>query len=257
MSESKAKKAARLAAQPRPDFWSAEWVLDQKRRSPNSTPREICKKVIEEMGHDQVTIHSLLGDIGAWKKNNAAFREAFEALCPLDYTPGKGGQRVEDRPGMADWKMKFAEAFDRLGGDKRAAADEVGVKLTTVAAMLRPGSPTFDKELYDACQIVYEKRINRAELGIDKAMQLAEEQEDARTLGWLSVTVLERLEKQLWGKSQVIEHRGTVEVNHRVERALGEAASVSRGMFGPQPVAALPAGEVVEGVVIEVKEGVH
>jgi hypothetical protein len=257
MSESKAKKAARLAAQPRPDFWSAEWVLDQKRRSPNSTPREICKRVIEEMGHDQVTIHALLGDIGGWKRHSPEFKAAFEALSPLDYVPGKGGQRVEDRPGMKDWKMRFAEAFDRLGGDKRAAADEVGVHLSTVAAMLRPGNPAFDQELYDACQIVYEKRINRAELGIDKAMQLAEEQEDARTLGWLGLSVLERLEKQLWGKSQVIEHRGTVEVNHRVERALGEAVSVSRGMFGPQPAVALPAGEVIEGQVIEVKEGVN
>lgn len=231
--------------QRRPKDWSPQWFLAYLVQHPEEPLTALYKKWAQEWGARQDLIAR---DVREWKRDVPGFDEAVKALRPAARTGGP--KREETDP---DWRQRFCDCY-RVTHNRKKAAEQAGLEWANIRAAFQPNSPKFDSVLYELAKEIEDETRELARGGIKTALELAEEMGDARTLGKLSLDVLERREPQDWSRHQVIQQQGTI-FHIPLE---GRRDAVQRALVtSSQVVPALPAPpqtlEIVEGELV--KEG--
>lgn len=243
----------------RPGWWTPEFVIDWLRENPDRSARELCDEKADEIGIAALTLYTQ--DIAGWRKNHTGLREAIR-LHAVDKAVAAGGTRPLDLSDP-DWREKWVAAYLETG-TKEGAAKAIGCVWANLWPKTREGHPRYDEKFAKMVEEAEQKRIAVWEDDLEWARQEAKDQGDARTIANTALSVLERLHKKRWSRSEerTMTHQGTVVHEHRIaveqQKALAQAAETSRRLFAPREPAALPSGQrqavelpVLEAEVVE------
>jgi len=196
-----------MAKRRRPEGWSKEAALEWARAHEGATLPDVARAfATADCGWQPLAY-----DIHCFRGEDPAFREEFDRLIP---TSSRGyGQDLEVEPGMDDWKIRWARHYLE-DEDKISASAKVGLSWTTVQTYLRPRHRNFDphfKALHDQVETWF---LASDEADLRFAARIARETADARTLAWISLERLGRLDRKQWGKNETVTHEGSVEHRH-------------------------------------------
>jgi hypothetical protein len=223
-----------MASRRRPEGWSKESALEWARAHAGATLPDVARAFATA----ECSWQPLAYDLHCFRGEDPEFREEFDRLIP---TTARGhAQELELEPGMDDWKVRWARAYLETE-DKIEASGRVGLSWSTVQTYLRARHRNFDthfKELHDQVESWF---LASDEADLRVAARIARETADARTLAWISLERLGRLERKKWGKNETVTHEGSVEHRHVHEINLAHTQITERfaHLFG-RPVAALP-----------------
>lgn len=225
--------------QRRPNGWGPQWFLAFLVQHPGEQLRDIYAGWAQEWGARQDLI---VRDVRAWKQSEPGFEAALNAL--KGRTRAGAPKRDETDP---EWRERFLDAYRRTHNRKRAA-EEVGLEWGYIRRLFQPSSPVYDAMLVEAAKEIEDETRELARGGIKSALEIAEEMGDARTLGKLSLDVLERRAPEEWSRHQVIQQAGTI-FHVSIE---GRRDALQRALVTSQnAVAALPAAPNAIPAVIE------
>jgi hypothetical protein len=237
----------------RPDFWSPEWLLEWRAGHPDTPIQAQYELWAGEWG---TSVSSIKAEIRIWKKTIEGFSQQLAAIDPGSLVPQRAsGHTLDDfTPG---WMERFCAEYRSRSSvgfhHRKNAADAAGLAWETIRAKLNTKNANYDHVFAGLCEEIESETTEDARSGIKTALEIARDQDDARTLGKLSLDVLERREPGTWARNQKVTVEGTVfhaPANVR-QAALGQAAQVSRGVVAvPNP--ALP--EHVDPVSVEIIE---
>lgn len=235
--------------QDRPPEWGKKWFLEQLAASEKAKKSHaVLYAGIAAMTGGSCTGDALKHEVIRWRQSDEAFRKAYYSVAGTDpgYAP-----RLEERPGMEDWKIRWCEAFIR-SRKRRTACQDIGVSLTTVNDTLNPKRPQYDPSFVDLHAQAMAEVLGSYEADVEDGMQEAREQGDAKTMIFGGLEILSRLDRDKWARNERREVYGEVRHTHqlaaRQEQAVLHAAAISQRLFGPPP----SAGEdVVEAELVE------
>lgn len=231
----------------RPEGWSKEAALEWARAHEGASLPDVARA----FATGSCGWQPLAYDLHCFRGEDAEFREEFDRLIPES---NRGhGQDLELEPGMEDWKIRWARAYLQRE-DKIAASAIVGMSWTAVQTHLRPRHRNFDPSFKELVDQVDGWFLASDEADLRLAQRIARDTADARTLGWLSLEVLGRRDRERWGKNETVRHEGSVEHRHVVEIQQAHAQVEQRfaHLFGKAPAQpALPDGER-EAIDVEV-----
>jgi hypothetical protein len=240
----------------RPEGWSKEYVLQWLRDNPELRPHHLFAEAGERTG---VRVRMLSEDVTRWKRKDYGFAATIRGLLAGRPPIWQKPRREVDRP---NWREEWAEEYLQ-SGDREAASEAVGSSWAYLYRLTLPNGGRYDdafaKVVEDCIAIRTVTWENRLEWAGLKAM----EQGDARTLGNLALSVLERLNKKQWTRSEdrsinaKVEHEHT----HRLILTEGQAQAVRHAelLAAKLPFALLPtpAPDVVDVVVVDEREKVR
>lgn len=196
-----------MAKRRRPESWSKETALEWAKAHEGSTLPDVARAFATA----DCSWQPLAYDLHCFRGEDAAFREEFDRLIP---TSSRGhGQDLEVEPGMDDWKIRWARAYLE-SEDKIEASARVGLSWSTVQTYLRQRHRNFDPHFKDLHDQVESWFLASDEADLRFASRIARETADARTLAWISLERLGRLERKRWGKNETVTHEGSVEHRH-------------------------------------------
>lgn len=251
---------------PRPAGWGKEFVLEWLEYHPGANILPFLERIAADV--DGCLGGTLYQEIARWRKKDPDFREKYRALMEGRHPAANNdwsreAHLLETRPGMADWKLVAAFAYLRHKS-KPIAANHAGISVSHLRNKLTQGGVDADEELIRLFDEVEQILLWAKEEDLEWAISEAKAQADARTVGQLALSVLERLDKGKWSKreEQHHVHSGTVVHQHVVEerqrQAMEAAATTSKRLFGPrEEPAALPAHEEREELETEEAEYVE
>lgn len=224
----------------RPEFWSPDWYLAWRRGNPG-VPILAQYRIWAEQWN--TSVDSIKAELRIWKVTEPGFAEKLAGIAPGAVFPEKSHGSTDDHVG--NWRQRFC-GFYRVHHNRKQAAEEAGVPWETIRKKLdkRPGNAVFDEEFWNLVKEIEAETLEDARAGLKTAFALARDQEDPRTLGKLSIDVLERREPDEWARNQRVQVGGTIFHAPLGERqsALSEALSVSRrAVVSVEAVRALPA----------------
>ena len=227
----------------RPPYWSAEWFLKWRRE--NATTPITAQYQIWSMEWG-TSPASIAAEIRIWKNTIAGFRAKLGEIDGRATDPDKAnGHTLDDfTPG---WRERFCSYYRTGAGvtahHRKRSADAAGLSWETIRKKLYPKGSDYDPAFAALVEEIEAETTEDSRAGIKTALEIARDTEDARTLGKLSLDVLERREPNTWARNQKVTVEGTIFHAPAAVRqaALGEAVEVSRR-------GALPAH--VEGVEI-------
>lgn len=240
-----------MAKRRRPDGWTKEAALEWARVHEGATLPDVARAFATA----DCSWQPLAYDLHCFRGEDPEFREEFDRLIP---TTARGhGHDLELAPGLEDWKVRWARAYLE-SEDKIAASAQVGLSWSAVQTHLRPRHRNFDqhfKELHDQVESWF---LASDEADLRFAARIARETADARTLAWISLERLGRLDRKQWAKNETVTHEGSVEHRHvheihaahariseRFAHLLGQPATEKRALPLPPPAAiTLPAESV-------------
>lgn len=236
--------------QARPQNWGKEWYLKRLAES------ELAGKSHNQM-HDEMAAEAgggcsgdaLKHEVNRWRRDPEFTRAYYQVSGTVRHFSPK----LEDRPGMEDWKMRWCEAYLRTR-KRLAACEEIGVALSTVRNVLDPKSTTYDQHFVDMVQEVEQNLIAGLEANVDDAIEMVRDSGDGKTLGFMSLEILSRLDRVKWARNENRFINGEITHTHQIaaktEAAVLAAAQISQRLFPPPPVE-LPEPDVVEAEVVE------
>ncbi len=250
----KRKRSPNKAATPkaRPASWSPQWLLAWRREHPDTPMSAQYSLWASQWG---TTRDSIQAEIRIWKRTIPNFREDLLAIDPGSSRPAKAdGHHLDDfSPG---WMERFC-SFYRTGSGvtahhRKKSADAANLSWETIRKKLDPKSAEFDQAFADMVEQIEAETTEDARAGVKTALEMALDQDDARTLGKLSLDVLERRAPG-WERNQKLKVEGTIFHAPAAvrERALAGAVSVSRQVVAVSNPA-LP--EHVEPAAVEIIE---
>lgn len=225
---------------PRPAGWSKEFVLQWLELHPKGN----IMPMLERLAKDEpgILAGTLYQEIARWKKTDpefrAAYKEAMDGRHPIANNEYAEVLALEHRGSdMEDWRLTAAMMYLE-SKSKATAAKAAGISISHLYGKLREGSPDADPELIHLFRQVETIMLWGKEETLEWAVQEARDQGDARTAGQLALSVLERLDKRKWSKSEERVVSGHIVHEHvvqaRKESALAAAAMTSRKLFGPR-----------------------
>jgi hypothetical protein len=246
----------------RPVGWGPEAVLAWLKANPAGTPKELCEEVASRCD-PVVSGQTVYADVCKWRRYDERFRIQYNMLVGDRKVPPAVSPASRDAQDP-DWRQKWALAYlkSRSYADAATAA---GLDKGTLTNKRTPGNPQYDHEFYLVWKATLEAIREHYEDVLNWAVDEAQAQGDPKTAGGLAVTVLERVDKARWSRSEERLMAGTVkhEHEHRLvlttaqEAARRQAELTSQRLFGPP---ALPSGEretldVVDGELVKDQAG--
>lgn len=153
-----------------------------------------------------------------------------------------------------DWRLRWAEVYLQTRSYAKAA-DAAGLDRKTCWRKRKVGNPEFDQEFYDVYCGCQEALKEHYEDVLHWSLEEAELQGDARTVGNLALSILERVDKGKWTRAEDRNISSTQNVNVTVElgagaqKALRHAEVLSARLLraiGPGPAAIDVESRVVE-----------
>lgn len=226
----------------RPSFWTPAWYLEWRRANPAAKMTKVYAEWAETWG---TTVNSITSEIHRWKKLEPGFRSALAAVAPrANYKKFNSATLDDLKP---TWRQDFLEALRDERGNKKAAAERIGGASLwqSIRQRLSKESPMYDQALSEIVALVEAELAEALRATIPKALEIATDGKDAKTMAWIAFRGLESLEPEKYGRQQTIRHEGRVIHEHRLQRekALEKAAGLSQKLFGA------PADEI-EGEVV-------
>lgn len=235
-----------------PEGWGPEWLLAWRTEHPNVPMYAQYVLWASQWG---TTRDGITAQIRIWKRTVDGFREALAAIDPHSSVAPGPAHVLDDTDGA--WRERFC-GFYRIHHNRKRASEEAGLPWETVRKRLwsDPKNPEFDGVFYELCREIEAETAELARAGVKTAIELAAEEGDAKTLGKLSLDVLERREPRDWGRNQnvFIEAHVLHAPLPQRQAALGRALEVSRVVVDQQAAAlrAEPEGvEIVDAVFVE------
>jgi hypothetical protein len=230
----------------RPVGWGPEAALQWLRDNPAGKPEELWAEIASRctpVFHPQ----TIYVEVCKWKRENRAFREEFNRLVAERKIPGPHKNSVDYRD--PDWRERWKAAYLQNRSYAEAAA-AVGLGQEHLRCKRTKGHTSFDQAYFDtwveataAAEEHYEDTVNWA---IDEARS----QGDPKTAGSLAITVLERVNKRRWSRSEERQINGKITVEHgltpeltALQRRAQVHAEITSQRLGFVPKVALPAGE--------------
>lgn len=205
--------------------------------------RSLCEQVAATSG---VSLAHLMDvDLLQWRKADVAFDAAVQehksTVNKLEHRRGRGIEQKDP-----DWREKWAEVY-LTTGSKMAASLSIGRQWYTLHPMTQTGDVAYDEAFAKIVQDCTQKRLAKYEDDLEWAIDTAKDQGDARTVANTTLSVLERLDKKKWSRSEERTHGGTVIHEHRMSadqaKAIAQAAAMSRMLFATIAAKELPAGQ--------------
>ena len=237
----------------RPDFWNPAWLLEWRAAHPDTPISAQYELWATEWG---TTVSSIRAEIRIWKRTVEGFSEQLVAIDPGSHVPQRAnGNALDDfTPG---WMERFCAEYRSRSSvgfhHRKNASDAAGLAWETIRAKLNPKNANYDPVFAAMCEEIESETTEDARSGIKTALELAKDQDDARTLGKLSLDVLERREPATWARNQKVTVEGTIFHAPASVRqaALGQAAQVSRAVVAVQNPALPEHGEPLAVEIIE------
>jgi hypothetical protein len=229
----------------RPVGWGQQFVLEWMKANPTADVREVlCEMVGPQCGDGGLSAGVVYGDILKWRKENEAFREEYEALMLTRRDPFPANSKDAQDP---DWREKWGEAYIRERSLQKASR-AVGSDWKALALKIKPGHPSYDQPFHEIVEACREALKGHFEDVLNWAVDEAQVQLDPKTAGGLAVTILERIDKSRWSRSEErvntgrVEHHHThvVELSLEAQNAMRHAELTSariRGHLAPPPQA--------------------
>lgn len=239
----------------RPGWWSPEGFLKWRSENLDAPLEAQYQRWADEWG---TTRWSIKCEIRRWKGRIEGFRVRLREIDPASSVAK--GLSLQDREGLETWQIDYLEALNEAEGDRRLACDIAGLSWETIRKKLSPVSADYDRALHEAVGRYDAELAERARAGVRDTLEMAYEQEDAKTLGRMSLEILERRDPANWSRHQVVGHHGVIqhEITDARMRAIKMAGEVSRGALGHHEQPALPAGsDTVDAVYVVLKEREH
>lgn len=219
----------------RPANWSKEAALEWAKAHPGATLPDVARAFATA----ECPWPNLGYDLHCFRGEDAAFRAEFDQLVPLSNRGA--GQDLDAPPDLDDWKLRWARHYLETE-DKIEASARVGMSWSTVQTYLRPRHRNFDQGFKDLVDQVESWLVASDEADLRLAARIARDSADARTLAWIALERLGRVDREKWGKTETIHHKGEVEHRHVVELrdAGAELAKRTALLFAPRALPAPP-----------------
>jgi len=207
-------------AKERPVGWGPDFVLGWLRENPEQTLAALLAQVAPRCGPTGVTVSALVAEVTRWRQQNREFGATLRQL--------QEERRPTDLPKYADrrdpdWRLKWADCYLRTRNYTKAA-EAAGLDRNTIWRKRKPGHPEFDEEffnIYCGCQEALKEHYEDV---LHWALEEAEFQGDARTVGNLALTILERVDKGKWTRAEDRNLSTTLNQNVHLTVELGEGA---------------------------------
>lgn len=237
---------------PRPAGWGPDFVLRWMELHPNGNIMPFLERLAADT--PGTVAGSLYQEITRWKRKDPVFRERYRTLSdgrhPAANNTGGAANAIEARPGMEDWKVKAAMVYLETGS-RFQVAQVMGIGFATLNNKLSKGCTDFDEELRGLFDQVDQIRLAEYEGLIPWALAEAKAQADVKTVLQYAIEVLGRLDRDKWSRREERTITGKIDHHHvhevRQQRAIADAAEVSRRLFAPRD-----AVEVIEAEAVEV-----
>lgn len=229
-----------MAKRKRPAGWSKESALEWAKANSGASLPDLARAFATA----DCPWQHLAYDLHCFRGEDADWREQFDALIPLS---NRGqGQELELEPGMEDWKRRWLYAYLETE-DKIAASAEVGLSWSVVQTYLRPRHRNHDPAFRERFEQVESWFLASDEADLRHAARIARDTADARTLAWIALERLGRLDRKTWAKNEVVKVEGSVEHRHVIEIQAAHEVVAARysKLFGRPAPAALPAPPAV------------
>lgn len=245
-------RASRPRSTPKhyPEGWGPDWFLEWR-----AAHLEIPIHAQYTLWANQwgTTRDAITAELRIWKKTEPGFRDKLLALDPRSSHDLGPALVIDDTDGA--WRERFC-SFYRIHHNRKKAAEEAGLPWETIRKRLwqHPNNPEYDDLIWEMCREIEAETAELARAGVKTAIEIAAEEGDARTLGKLSLDVLERREPRDWGRNQNIFVEATVLHAPLQQRqaALGRALQVSRVVVEQEAAALRAEAEGIEIVDAEV-----
>lgn len=243
-----------------PEEFSPAWVIDQmekrKRFYLKGFLDEITRQAYPEDPKEQDRLSKQLrARIAWWGRSMPEFARRWEILKEESRLGGSLTDTfpVDEPESLEPWMRDYARCYIKLLNHNKAATrlramhgDKVPL-YSTIMAMMYPSSPKFVPafgELMDKCEQWLRGTL---EGNVFEALEMAREQNDAKTLASMSLEALSRLDRTKWGKHTQVAVSGTIDHNHQLLQRIQEKAALAAGkvtdMFSDTK--ALPSGQAV------------
>jgi hypothetical protein len=233
----------------RPEGWGKEYILWWLQSGREGGLSAHCAELAAGVGLHPQTLYQEVCD---WKRTDPEF--AAEYLV-LDAMRSKAIVSLRDRLNP-DWRERWGEAFLEHRS-KEKASRAIGTTWTNLWSYQHQGHANFDADFARVVTEATQMLLARHEEKLQTALDMAEEQEDAKTMINGHLAVLERLDKKTWSRSEERQMAGRVEHHHvhehrlsmEQQRAFAQALATSARFGFAQPAAAIgPGGETADVV---------
>lgn len=244
----------------RPVGWGPDFVLGWLRENPTGQLSALLEQVAPRCGTAGIKPSQLAQEIAKWKRMSTTFAVELRDLVNARRPPPTGpGPRSKDRVDP-DWRLKWADCYLRTRNYTKSAA-AAGIDRNTAWRKRKPGHPEFDQEFYDIYCGCQEALKEHYEDVLHWSLEEAELQGDARTVGNLALTILERVDKGKWTRAEDrnlsleanVHHTHTLELSEGAQKAMRHAEILSQrfaGALGPGPAVIDVTPRVVEKVAV-------
>lgn len=221
---------------PRPTGWGPEFLLQVVEGSPTDKKgkrelKAILLKLAEPLG---VRFEPLLEDVKRWRHLDPAWSvKLYRKLNGLaDTAPIVATNRQQRGKPLQNWKKAFPDVY-RQTRRLKTACEIVGIGVTAVKRAYRdPKDQNHDAEFAARMLEVEDEIIALHEERVMDASDIAAGAEDAKTMAYIDLSVLERRDRGRWARNEIrtVEGNITHTHEHRIAEVRATAALYAQEM---------------------------